>query len=231
MARSTAPRRGPVDADSILAAALTLFAERGYRATTMDDIGSAVGIRGPSLYKHVRSKHDLLVQIMVNTMSTLIRDQQAALGAGSDLSTRLRRSVEAHVRYHAAHRLEAFVGNREIDSLQPEERARVLDLRDSYEMRLRALIEAGCESGEFTVQSARLVSYAILEMGMGVAVWYRVDGELSVDEVAYCYSELALLMVGATSGHSLESAERLSLLKHQMPLAANRQLDQDSSTL
>jgi AcrR family transcriptional regulator len=216
MAKATARRRGQVDADSILRAALALFAERGYRATTMDDIGSAVGIRGPSLYKHVRSKHDLLVQIMVETMSTLIRDQQAALAAGSDLTTRLRRSVEAHVRYHAAHRLEAFVGNREIESLQSEERERVLELRDSYELRLRALIEAGCEIGEFSVQSARLASYAILEMGIGVATWYRDDGEYGVDEVAYYYSEMALLMVGATTNLSPGNPDhKLSVIESQ----------------
>jgi AcrR family transcriptional regulator len=222
MAKTTARKPGQVDADSILTAALTLFSERGYRATTMDDIGSAVGIRGPSLYKHVRSKHDLLVQIMVETMSTLIRDQQAALGAGGDLSTRLRRCVEAHVRYHAAHRLEAFVGNREIDSLQSEERESVIEMRDSYELRLRALIEAGCESGEFTVQSARLVSYAILEMGMGVAAWFRVDGEYSVDEVAYCYSELALQMVAAKANLAqTDSAECTSSTNRQLHPSAN----------
>ncbi|MGW0476959.1 helix-turn-helix domain-containing protein [Streptomyces coeruleorubidus] len=49
-------------------AALVLFAERGYAATTMADIGEAVGMRGPSLYKHVGSKQELLTQIMTGTM-------------------------------------------------------------------------------------------------------------------------------------------------------------------
>ncbi len=54
-------RRSVIDAESISNAALRLFSDRGYQATTMDDLGAALGIRGPSLYKHVRSKHDLLV--------------------------------------------------------------------------------------------------------------------------------------------------------------------------
>jgi AcrR family transcriptional regulator len=188
-------QRATIDEEAILGAALRLFADHGYQATTMDDIGAALGIKGPSLYNHVRSKQDLLVEIMLSTMNTLIRNQRAALDAGGDLSTRLRRTVEAHVRFHAAHPREAFVGNREISSLEPDFRLQVLELRDAYEHRLRSLIAEGCAIGDFSVPSAKLASYAILEMGMGVASWFNPDGELSVDEVAYIYTEIALRMV------------------------------------
>jgi AcrR family transcriptional regulator len=186
-----------VDQASIRAASLALFADRGYRATTMADIGAALGIRGPSLYKHVPSKQSLLVHIMIGTMEDLLRAQRLVLGLGGDAPTRLRRMVEAHVRYHAAHRREAFVGNREIGCLDKANRQRVLTLRADYESRFRAVIEEGQSSGVFDVRSPRLSSYAIVDMGIGVAVWFRPDGEQSVDEVAYVYADLALRMVAA----------------------------------
>jgi len=192
---SSLRQRKTVDEEAILGEALRLFAERGYQATTMDDIGAALGIKGPSLYNHVRSKHDLLVGIMSKTMNTLIRNQMAALDAGGDFATRLRRTVEAHVRFHAANPHEAFVGNREISSLEPDARLQILELRDAYEHRLRALIAEGCAVGEFSVPSPKLASYAILEMGIGVAPWFRSDGELSVDQVAYIYSDIAIRMM------------------------------------
>lgn len=136
-------RQQTVDARTISAAALRLFAERGYRATTMSDIGAAIGIRGPSLYRHVSSKQVLLGEIMVETMRALIADQQAALDAGGDVSVQLRRIVEAHVRYHAAHREQAFVGNREIENLEQPYRDQVLRLRQTYERGLRTVIERG----------------------------------------------------------------------------------------
>lgn len=68
-------------ANTVRSAALTLFAERGYRATTMADIGAAVGIRGPSLYRHVRSKQDLLAEIMTDTMNELLALQTVARAA------------------------------------------------------------------------------------------------------------------------------------------------------
>jgi AcrR family transcriptional regulator len=184
-----------IDADIVLSAALTLFSDRGYRATTMDDIGAELGIKGPSLYKHVRSKQDLLHEIMQSTMEVLIRNQSAAMSAGGNCETRLRRAVEAHVRYHAAHKMEAFVGNREVASLEQPYRDQVLNLRDEYEHRLRSLIEEGCVEGEFNIPSPKLVSYAILEMGIGVSVWFDPRGEYTVDEVVYMYSELAIRMV------------------------------------
>lgn len=187
--------RETVDSATVQVAALTLFAEQGYRATTMADIGAALGIRGPSLYKHVASKQDLLAAIMVATMKALIHDQKAALDAGGDVAVRLRRVVEAHVRYHASHRHEAFVGNREIASLGPTQRRRVLALRARYEHALREVIEEGRRAGRFAVSSARLASYAILDMGIGVAAWFRPDGEYSADEIAYAYADQALRIV------------------------------------
>ncbi|MET7924560.1 TetR/AcrR family transcriptional regulator [Streptomyces sp. NPDC005349] len=177
-------------------AALRLFAAQGYRSTTMTDIGAAVGIRGPSLYKHVASKHELLAEIMIGTMEQLIADNTAAVAGTDDVREQLRRSVEAHIRYHARHRLEAFVGNREIGSLEQPDQDRVLTRRSDYERRFRELIERGMAERAFGVQSARIASYSILDMGIGVASWFREGGEFTVDQLAYQYGDIALRIVG-----------------------------------
>ncbi|MEV6586647.1 TetR/AcrR family transcriptional regulator [Streptomyces acidicola] len=184
---------------AIRQAALRLFAEQGYRATTMTDIGAAVGIRGPSLYKHVASKHELLAEIMIGTMEQLIADNIDAVRGADGVREQLRRAVEAHIRYHARHRLEAFVGNREIGSLEQPDQERVLSRRSDYERRFRELIERGVTEGAFRVQSARIASYSILDMGIGVASWFHEGGEFSVDQLAYQYGDIALRIVGAQS--------------------------------
>jgi AcrR family transcriptional regulator len=182
--------------DEIRSAALDLFTRLGYEATTMADIGAAVGIRGPSLYKHVASKQDLLAGIMTGTMEDLLAIHRAAVATTDDPVERLRRTTEAHVRYHARHRLEAFIGNREIRALVEPHHGRVLALRAEYERCFRELVNAGVVAGRFHVESARLASYAILDLGMGVAVWFREDGELSEDALVWQYSQFALRLVG-----------------------------------
>jgi AcrR family transcriptional regulator len=178
-------------------AALVLFTRHGYEATTMADIGAMVGIRGPSLYKHVASKQDVLVSIMIGTMDALLAAFASAVSTTTDPVERLRRATEAHVRYHARHRLEAFVGNREIRSLVEPHRSAVLARRAEYEQGFRRLIVEGVEAGVFAAPFPRLASYAILDLGMGVANWYRDDGENSENELAWQYTEFALRMVAA----------------------------------
>jgi AcrR family transcriptional regulator len=189
--------KGSARSEEIRRAALELFTRQGYEATTMTDIGNRVGIRGPSLYKHVTSKQELLVQIMAGTMAALLTEHDRAIAGTDDPTERLRRAVEAHVRYHARHRLEAFVGNREIRSLEEPHRDSILAQRAKYEARFRKLITDGAAVGKFHVASPRLASYAILDLGMGLAVWFREDGELSENEIVWQYVDFALRLVGA----------------------------------
>ena len=189
--------KGSARSEEIRRAALELFTRQGYEATTMTDIGNRVGIRGPSLYKHVTGKQELLVQIMAVTMAALLTEHDRAIAGTDDPTERLRRAVEAHVRYHARHRLEAFVGNREIRSLEEPHRDSILAQRAKYEGRFRKVITDGAAIGKFHVASPRLASYAILDLGMGLAVWFREDGELSENEIVWQYVDFALRLVGA----------------------------------
>ncbi|MEY2958310.1 MAG: hypothetical protein RLZZ01_878 [Actinomycetota bacterium] len=181
----------------IVDAALELFATIGYRATTMAQIGDHIGIRGPSLYKHIASKHELLVEIMTGMMEELLRRQRTALDAGGDVSDRLRRITVVHVQYHAEHRYEAFVGHREIDNLEEPQRTRILELRREYESRFRELVQEGRELDVFRTSSDRWSSYAVLDMGIGVSAWFNPAGSVTPDELAETYAGLALRMLGA----------------------------------
>jgi len=182
--------------DRIRVAALELFATNGYQATTMADIGRHAGIRGPSIYRHYDSKQQLLAEIVFATMNRLIADHDDAVTDIEDPSTRLRRATEAHVRYHVHHHHEASVGNHEIRAVDQPDRDQLLDLRSRYENRFRTIIDDGIRQGDFRVESARLTSYAILDMGIGISRWYRADGPHSEDEIVDLYGDMALRLCG-----------------------------------
>jgi hypothetical protein len=109
---------------------------------------------------------------------------------------RFQRAAEAHDRYHARHRHEAFVGTREPASLDEPARPAVIEQRDAYERGFRDLIERGRTAGDFLVRPSRLAAYAIEDMGIGV-VWFRDEGSLNEDEVVRHYGSTALPIVGA----------------------------------
>jgi len=178
-------------------AALALFAERGYHGTSMKDIAEAVGMRAPSLYNHVGAKQELLVEIMEATLAELQGLHDAAVDSTRDVAEALRRAVEAHVRYHARHPLQVRVGNRDLPALAPANRERVIGMRRRYARSWQALLQRGADEDRFDLPDARLASYAILEMGIGVATWFRPDGRLSEDVVVCHYGDMALRLAGA----------------------------------
>lgn len=190
-------RRPGARRERILDAALVLFVERGYAGTTMDDVGAAVGMRGPSLYKHVRSKQELLAELMSRAIHAVQAAHDAAVATTDDEVERLRRAMEAHVRFHARHRLDAYLANRELASLEGEARVRILAERKAYERSFLALVRAGVDAGRFDVRSPELTALALLDQGTGVAVWFRADGALGVDELAYHHGDMAVRLVGA----------------------------------
>ncbi len=178
-------------------AALTLFAERGYRGTTMRDIAEALGIQAPSLYNYVRSKNELLRDIMFGMMSRAHADFRSAVGGTDDVAEQLRLATEAHARLPIRYRREVLITNKEILSLDEPDQALLSETRVEYERGFRTLIERGCASGRFSVASPRMASFAILEMSNGLATWYRQYGPLEENDIVPHYGEYALRIVRA----------------------------------
>ena len=66
----------------VVAAAGRLFAERGYHGTSMRDLGRELGLLGSSLYAHVESKQDLLVEVVEEGARLFQDSADEALAAG-----------------------------------------------------------------------------------------------------------------------------------------------------
>jgi AcrR family transcriptional regulator len=190
------PPAGPAGrAGDIRDVALTLFAERGYHGTSMRDIAGELGLRAPSLYNHLESKQELLRGIMLRTMEDLLADHRAAVATTGDVSEQLRRAMEAHVRYHARHPREVRIGNAEIWNLEQPVQDLIRTLRRDYSRAWNEIIVRGVEEGRFRTPSPQLATYAMLEMGIGVSLWYHEGGRLSESELAYYYGDMALRLV------------------------------------
>jgi AcrR family transcriptional regulator len=174
-------------------AASVLFRERGYAATSVRDIASAVSIRGPSLYAHVASKEDVLAAIVERMASRFEAAAAAALADRDEpAAVRLTRFVRAHVRVVTDEPGEAAVFATEWRHLSEDRRAAVLDRRDRYEAALRDLIADGTASGEFVIVDPAVASTFILTALNGIPAWYRREGHLSAEQLAAAYADLAV---------------------------------------
>ncbi|MDT7653739.1 MAG: hypothetical protein QOI36_5145 [Pseudonocardiales bacterium] len=193
--------RRTVTREAVVDAALTLFAARGYHGTALSQIADSLGIRTPSLYNHMRCKHELLETIIERTLDDVVTDFRAAVHGVTDPVERLRRATRVYALRHATHRRAALVVNRDVPSLAEPALSRLRARRREHERELRAIIVDGVEAGAFHVESPALASFAILEMCVSIARWFRDGGELSPDAVADEYSGFALQIAGCPGLH------------------------------
>lgn len=90
--KAKSDRRG-----QLIAAAERLVAERGYLAVRLEDIGAAVGISGPAIYRHFPNKEALLVELLVGISTRLLAGAQAVIASGKNPADTLDDLVDFHL--------------------------------------------------------------------------------------------------------------------------------------
>ena len=192
VAESGKTRGGTKTAESIRAAAVDLFFEHGYEATTLRQIAEVVQLQVGSLYNHIPSKEELLFSIMSGVIEDLILELDVRLTPLVDPVERLRTAIRVHVEFHTHRAREVFIGNSELRSLTPEHHAEVVKLRDRYEEHIVNILESGAKAGVFTVDDPKLTSYAIVTIGTQVAGWYHDHGRYELPQIADHYIDFIL---------------------------------------
>lgn len=201
-ARVGHPRRAGRAVDSrtppdVLDAALSVFARHGYDKATINEIGDALNIRGPSLYHHISSKYQLLVDIVVGWMTHVLQEQEGIIAATDDPVEQLRGVVDHHVLGNARDPRQSFVATREMIVLREPERSQVVALRSQWERNLLAVVERGVAQGVFKAADPVLATRAIIAMGIHVSMWFKNTGPLTPEIISREYQEYALGLLDA----------------------------------
>jgi AcrR family transcriptional regulator len=126
-----ATEKGRARRDQIVASAITLFYERGYHATGIDEIGEAAGITGPGVYRHFGSKDDILAAILDRVWMMLKEgiDESTGLPPANALDV----LIGVHVRTAVTHGPEIALMYREMRNLPTEYQTKARRNRRSYE--------------------------------------------------------------------------------------------------
>ncbi|MCD5347505.1 TetR/AcrR family transcriptional regulator [Agromyces sp. H3Y2-19a] len=127
--------RGRQKADrraAILAAAATLFAERGYAGVTIEDLGTAVGVSGPAVYRHFPGKAAVLAAILEGASRALLDGAERVLGEASGPDDALRALIAHHVDFALGEADVILVQDRELEQLDRGARHEVRLLQRRY---------------------------------------------------------------------------------------------------
>lgn len=117
---------------AILHEAAALFAERGFSGVSLEDIGGAVGVSGPALYRHFANKQALLGAILVEVSERLLTGGRAVLAAHDDAEAQLASIVAFHVEFALRDADVIRVQDRDLASLSDGDRHTVRRLQREY---------------------------------------------------------------------------------------------------
>lgn len=174
-------------------AASRLFSERGYHATSMRELAASLGLQGGSLYAHINSKEDLLVDIVSGAAQQF--DEALFPLRDLDLSAdqKLREAMRRHIVVLADNLESATVFFHEWKHLSPEAYAKVTGWRDSIDEFYRELLRQGVTEGVFAPDlDIKLAANLILSALNWTYTWYRVGGSLTPEMVAEQFASLLL---------------------------------------
>lgn len=123
--------------EQILREAARLFAERGFHGVGVDEIGAAVGISGPGLYRHFAGKDAMLAELLVGISERLFdggckRVAEAAAEADGDPAAVLDSLIDGHIDFALDDRALITLHDRELGQLRDSDRKQVRSLQRRY---------------------------------------------------------------------------------------------------
>jgi len=147
----------------LLLAALDVFAEQGFHATTIDQIAERAGVGKGTVYLYFQSKQDLFLGIIQEGLSWLVQLAAGLAEAEPDPRERLSKLVHWHLRVILQNypRMRMFMSGgvpQDLHALLPEVQRRLRDFRSLYINALQAGVESGC----FRPHDSQLVATGLL---------------------------------------------------------------------
>jgi AcrR family transcriptional regulator len=184
----------------LLRIAATLFAEKGFKNTTVRDIAEAAGILSGSLYHHFDSKESMVDEILSTFQEELFAAYDAVLASEDDARTKLDRVVRLSFQAIDQHPAEVAIFQNEADHLGTFERFSYLADRAAQSRNVWiTLLREGVETGVLREDLDIDLVHRFIRDTVWVAVrWYRPGGDLSHSDVADQY--LAILLEGIARG-------------------------------
>jgi AcrR family transcriptional regulator len=123
----------PSRREQILRAAAQLFAERGARAVGVDDVGAAVGVTGPAIYRHFASKDAMLAEMLLRISERLLAGSaEVVAAAGDDAAGQLRALIAFQVEFALDNPALITVQDRDLGVLNEPDARRVRQVQRNY---------------------------------------------------------------------------------------------------
>jgi AcrR family transcriptional regulator len=172
--------RGSVNASTeatrerILEVATELFSAAGFHATSVADIGARSDLQQGALYYHIKSKEEVLWEILRRYTEKALASASSVAAADRDPVDKLGELIDVHVDIITRHRREVAIQMRDADALSAEHATQLQALRQGVQDCWDRVLEEGYRMGKLT-RANRVISSGLLGMVNSVSFWFRPD--------------------------------------------------------
>lgn len=184
--------------EEIMNAAASIFYRKGYEATSLQDIASAVGLLKGSIYYYIKTKEDLLYELETRVqtiyMDTLVEDEATAAAPAPE---RLRAFMRRWMALKAKDREWGIVAEREFTRLSPRRLKIVIGRRDKYSGFVKDIITQGIDEGAFDPSvDLSVATTAVFELMISSTQWHRPGGRLTLVDLGDWFATFVIRGLG-----------------------------------
>lgn len=193
--------------EALMQNAALAFRERGFYATSMEDIATSLGVTKGALYRYIKNKQEILFECFLS--SSRIADEALKLAKAHDgdglakLATFVTEFVEHYLEHNTAGG--AMV---DIDALFPEQRAEIIAGRDRVDRELRRLLVLGVTDGSIVIHDAKLAELTLMGSINWIPSWYSPGGNWTPREIAETVAEIFTRGLKASSAEPRVPAKK-----------------------
>lgn len=191
---STVARKRAAKIERIHDVAASLFAQRGFYGTRMEDIAAGLDLQKGALYYYFDSKEALLASLVETRVGVALDVLEKIAHREAPATERVRAGFAGHLTVFQEHAdLYTIFNTERLHSISSDTAEKVNTLGREYERMWGEMIQDGIKTGEFRSDlDVDVTVKAILGACNTTLTWYRPDGRLSIDEVATRFADLFL---------------------------------------
>ena len=176
----------------ILNSAAKFFYTKGYHATSIEDVARDVGMLKGSLYYYIKSKEDLLYELLLDVMQQGKQGVDEALENVKDPVERLEKGIEKHIEHIIRQQVRVGLFLHEFDSLSGRRKQRVQEVIKDYQKIFTGIVKQGQASGAFIAGDPDMLVNAVLGMCNWIYRWYHPDTSPKLETVKKTFVDLIM---------------------------------------
>lgn len=158
----------------IIVQAAKLFKEKGYKAASMRELASALGVEAASLYNHIESKNDLLNAICMNVANRYTSNINSIESEQSTVIKKFEKLLRFHVKEMMVNYEEVYVMDHDWRNMEEPHLSEYREMRRNYRKQFASVVQKGIDQKEIKPIDANSIVMISINAIAAVDQWHRI---------------------------------------------------------